>query len=37
VHALKNTGRVPSVLVAFNTEVHNSAEPDVVREVLIEA
>lgn len=35
-HAIKNTGSMPNVLVAFNTEVHNPAEPDVVREVLIE-
>lgn len=36
VHAVKNTGSSTSVLVAFNTEAHNPAGPDVVREVLIE-
>jgi dTDP-4-dehydrorhamnose 3,5-epimerase-like enzyme len=35
-HAFKNTGCVPNVMVAFNSEEHDPAEPDVVREVLIE-
>jgi UDP-2-acetamido-2,6-beta-L-arabino-hexul-4-ose reductase len=35
-HAFKNTGCVPSAMIAFNTEPHDPAAPDVVREVLIE-
>jgi UDP-2-acetamido-2,6-beta-L-arabino-hexul-4-ose reductase len=35
-HAVKNTGKVPQIIIAFNTEVHDPAAPDVVREVLIE-
>jgi UDP-2-acetamido-2,6-beta-L-arabino-hexul-4-ose reductase len=36
-HAVKNTGTVPQIIIAFNTVVHDPANPDVVREVLIEA
>jgi len=36
-HAVKNTGIVPQVVIAFNTVVHDPAQPDVVREVLIES
>jgi dTDP-4-dehydrorhamnose 3,5-epimerase-like enzyme len=36
-HAVKNTGSAPIVLVAFNTQEHDSVAPDVVRKVLIEA
>jgi dTDP-4-dehydrorhamnose 3,5-epimerase-like enzyme len=36
VHAFKNTSRLPNAMVAFNTEAHDPANPDVVREVLIE-
>ncbi len=35
-HAILNTGRAPILMVAFNTEPHDPAAPDVVREVLIE-
>lgn len=35
-HAVKNTGTVPQIIIAFNTVVHDPAQPDVVREVLIE-
>jgi UDP-2-acetamido-2,6-beta-L-arabino-hexul-4-ose reductase len=35
-HAMKNTGNVPQIIIAFNTVVHDPANPDVVREVLIE-
>ncbi len=35
-HAFKNTGRAPNAMIAFNTEPHDPAAPDVVREVLIE-
>jgi dTDP-4-dehydrorhamnose 3,5-epimerase-like enzyme len=34
-HAFKNTGDRPSVLVCFNTEVHDPARPDAEREELI--
>ena len=34
-HAMQNTGSRPMVLVAFNTEVHDPMDPDVVRDVLI--
>jgi dTDP-4-dehydrorhamnose 3,5-epimerase-like enzyme len=36
-HAFQNTGNTPMLLVGFNTEVHDPAAPDVVRDVLIEA
>ena len=35
-HAIQNTGSEPGVLVAFNTEEHDPANPDVERAVLIE-
>ena len=35
-HAMLNTGTAPLVIISFNTEVHDPADPDVVREVLIE-
>jgi uncharacterized RmlC-like cupin family protein len=35
-HAMLNTGTAPMVILSFNTEVHEPANPDVVREVLIE-
>lgn len=35
-HAILNTGTVPGLTIAFNTEAHDPARPDVVREVLIE-
>jgi dTDP-4-dehydrorhamnose 3,5-epimerase-like enzyme len=34
-HAFKNTGTRPFVLVSFNTEEHNPADPDVERVELI--
>lgn len=34
-HAMQNTGDQPMVLVAFNTEVHDPHQPDVVRDELI--
>lgn len=34
-HAFQNTGTVPMLLVAFNTEAYDAAHPDVVRDVLI--
>lgn len=34
-HAMKATGEGPMLVVAFNTEVHDPARPDVVRDVLI--
>lgn len=34
-HAFQNTGDRPTVLVVFNTEPHDPADPDVVRDVLI--
>jgi len=36
-HAFKNIGQRASILASFNTEEHNQAVPDVVRDVLIEA
>ena len=36
-HAFKNTGSAPFALVSFNTELHDQAAPDAVRDVLIEA
>lgn len=35
-HAFKNTGQSSTAMVAFNTEVHDPAAPDVAREVLIQ-
>ena len=34
-HAFKNTGTRPFLLVSFNTEAHDPAQPDVEREELI--
>ena len=34
-HAFQATGDAPMVLIAFNTEPHDPASPDVVREILI--
>ena len=34
-HAFQNTGEAPMVLIGFNTVPHDSARPDVVRDVLI--
>ena len=34
-HAFKNTGSAPCILVSFNTEVHDPAQPDVERDELI--
>ena len=34
-HAFKNTGLGPMLLVSFNTEPHDPARPDAVREELI--
>ncbi len=34
-HAFQNTGDAPMILLGFNTEEHNSQEPDVVRDILI--
>ena len=36
-HAMKNTGDSQMITLSFNTEVHDPARPDVVRDVLIEA
>lgn len=36
-HAIRNTGTSPTVLVSFNTELHDPRDPDVVREVLIDS
>lgn len=35
-HAIRNEGTQPMLLVSFNTEAHDPAQPDVVRDVLIE-
>jgi dTDP-4-dehydrorhamnose 3,5-epimerase-like enzyme len=35
-HAFRNTGTGPQVLIGFNTEPHDPARPDVVRDVVIE-
>jgi UDP-2-acetamido-2,6-beta-L-arabino-hexul-4-ose reductase len=35
-HAIKNTGSRPMVLMAFSSQPHDRANPDTVREVLIE-
>jgi UDP-2-acetamido-2,6-beta-L-arabino-hexul-4-ose reductase len=34
-HAVQNTGSSATVSIAFNTEAHDPASPDVVRDVLI--
>lgn len=36
-HAIQNTGSSASISIAFNTEVHDPANPDVVRDVILEA
>lgn len=36
-HAFRNTGHSASILASFNTEAHDRAAPDAVREVLLEA
>lgn len=35
-HAFKNTGDAPMILIAFNSVPHDPAQPDLVRDVLIE-
>ena len=35
-HAIKNTGKTTNFLIGFNTIEHDPAQPDVVRDVLIE-
>ncbi len=35
VHAFRNTGTAPMVLVSFNTSLHDPANPDTVRETLL--
>jgi dTDP-4-dehydrorhamnose 3,5-epimerase-like enzyme len=35
-HAMLNTGSAPMLILSFNTDAHDPARPDVVREVLIE-
>jgi len=35
-HAIQNTGTKPMLLIGFNSEPHDRARPDVVRDVLIE-
>lgn len=35
-HAFRNDGTQPSMLAAFNTEEHDPARPDAVKDVLIE-
>lgn len=35
-HALLNNGEIPQISVAFNTQEHHQATPDVSREVMIE-
>jgi dTDP-4-dehydrorhamnose 3,5-epimerase-like enzyme len=35
VHAYRNTGASPMVLVSFNTSLHDPANPDTVREALL--
>jgi dTDP-4-dehydrorhamnose 3,5-epimerase-like enzyme len=34
-HAMQNTGDQPSVMVAFNTQVHDPGNPDTRRDILI--
>ena len=35
-HAIKNLGREPNILVAFNTVRHDPENPDTVRDILME-
>jgi dTDP-4-dehydrorhamnose 3,5-epimerase-like enzyme len=35
-HAMLNIGEALMIIISFNTEVHDPANPDVIREVLIE-
>lgn len=35
-HAFRNQGTEPSVIAAFNTEAHDPAHPDAIREVLLD-
>ena len=35
VHAFQNIGDAPMLIVSFNTQVHDPAQPDVVREVIL--
>jgi len=35
-HAVKNTGSEPGIMVGFNNQRHDRAQPDSVRDVLIE-
>ena len=35
-HAIQNIGTTPQIAISFNTEPHDPARPDVVREILIE-
>lgn len=35
-HAIQNPGPAPQVILSFNTEAHDPAHPDVVRDILIE-
>lgn len=35
-HAVLNTGSAPGLVVSFDSEAHDPAAPDVVREPLIE-
>jgi UDP-2-acetamido-2,6-beta-L-arabino-hexul-4-ose reductase len=35
-HAIQNPGPEPMILISFNTEPHDRARPDVVRDMLIE-
>ena len=35
VHAIKNIGEKDNILIAFNTVAHNSKNPDVISEVLM--
>lgn len=36
-HAIKNTGTTTNVGIAFNTEIHDPQNPDMVREVILDA
>ena len=36
-HAMQNTGEQPTILVAFNTWVHDPENPDTVQKILIES
>lgn len=35
-HAVLNTGDAPALIVSFNTVAHHPADPDVVREMILE-